>query len=166
MSLNNYIKRLFIKLIAPLHQRLQTSPNQVCALLLSEPWILDADATIKTLYGHQEGAEVGYNPHKPGRPSHTFHTYMIANLRLILNVEVQGGKQVASKNSSPGLMIAALLQTDPILFCHSSSLFNCPIFTYNRCGSLCSLVGFGLRLSLNRLPALSINKTRRSKKLI
>ena len=30
--------------------------------LLYEPWILDIDSTIKTLYGHQEGAEVGYNP--------------------------------------------------------------------------------------------------------
>jgi hypothetical protein len=82
---------------------LQTSLEQVYTPLLSIPWILDADATVKTLYGHQEGAEVGYNPHKPGRPSHTYHTYMIANLRLILDVEVQSGKQVASKHSSPGL---------------------------------------------------------------
>ena len=37
--------------------------------LLYEPWILDVDTSIKTLYGHQEGAEVGYNPRKPGRPS-------------------------------------------------------------------------------------------------
>lgn len=84
-------------------QWLQNSLQQVYAPLLSEPWILDADTTIKTLYGKQEGAEVGYNPHKPGRPSHTYHTYMIANLRLILDVEVQGGKQVASKYSRPGL---------------------------------------------------------------
>jgi hypothetical protein len=84
-------------------QWLQSSLHQVYAPLLTEPWILDADATIKTLYGHQEGAEVGYNPHKPGRPSHSYHTYMIANLRLILDVEVQGGKQVASKHSSPRL---------------------------------------------------------------
>ena len=42
--------------------------------LLELPWILDADVTVKTLYGHQEGATVGYNPHKPGRPSHTYHT--------------------------------------------------------------------------------------------
>jgi len=27
------------------------------------PRILDCDATIKTLYGHQSGAEVSYNPH-------------------------------------------------------------------------------------------------------
>ena len=31
--------------------------------LLSEPWVLDCDTTIKPLYGHQEGAVVGYNPH-------------------------------------------------------------------------------------------------------
>jgi hypothetical protein len=29
---------------------------------------------VKTLYGEQEGAEIGYNPHKPGRPSHAYHT--------------------------------------------------------------------------------------------
>ncbi len=45
----------------------------------------------------------GYNPHKPGRPSHTFHTYFIAYLRLILEVEAQAGNQSASKYSSPGL---------------------------------------------------------------
>jgi hypothetical protein len=71
--------------------------------LLSEPWILDVDATVKPLYGHQEGAVVGYNPHKPGRPSHTYHSYLIANLRLVLDVEVQAGNRHHSKHSSPGL---------------------------------------------------------------
>src|ERR1700723_1463768 len=33
--------------------------------LLGEPWILDADPTVKPLYGEQEGAVVGYNPGKP-----------------------------------------------------------------------------------------------------
>jgi hypothetical protein len=28
--------------------------------------VLDIDATIKPLYGRQEGAEQGYNPAKPG----------------------------------------------------------------------------------------------------
>ena len=41
--------------------------------LLSEPWIPDADVTVKPLYGHQDGAVKGYNPHQPGRPSHTYH---------------------------------------------------------------------------------------------
>ena len=36
--------------------------------LLSEPWVLDCDTTIKPLYGHQEGAVVSYNPKKPHGP--------------------------------------------------------------------------------------------------
>jgi len=71
--------------------------------LLYEPWILDVDTTVKTLYGHQEGAEVGYNPAKPGRPSHTYHTYFVANLRLVLEVEVQAGNRTAALYSRPGL---------------------------------------------------------------
>ena len=38
---------------------------------LPERIILDWDSTVLTKYGHQEGAEVGYNPTKPGRRS--FH---------------------------------------------------------------------------------------------
>lgn len=72
--------------------------------LLRTPWILDADVTIKPLYGHQEGAEIGYNPKKPGRPSHTYHTYFVANLRLVLDVEVQAGNQAQSRHSLPGLI--------------------------------------------------------------
>ncbi|WP_347987714.1 transposase [Methylomonas sp. AM2-LC] len=79
--------------------------------LLSHPWILDTDVTVKPLYGKQEGAVVGYNPHKPGRPSHTYHTYMIANLRLILDVEVQAGNRSSSAYSAPGLW--ALLEKIP-----------------------------------------------------
>jgi len=71
--------------------------------LLSEPYVLDIDNTIKPLYGHQEGAELGHNPQKPGRPSHNYHTYFVGSLRLVLGVEVLGGKQHAGKHSTPGL---------------------------------------------------------------
>jgi len=79
--------------------------------LLELPWILDADITVKPLYGEQEGAVIGYNPQKPGRPSHTYHTYMIANLRLVLEVEVQAGNKAHSNHSLPGLI--ALLKRLP-----------------------------------------------------
>ena len=72
--------------------------------LLAEKWILDVDATIKILYGNQEGAEVGYNPTKPGRPAHIIHTYVMAETRLILDCEVQSGKQSAASYSLPGLL--------------------------------------------------------------
>ncbi len=71
--------------------------------LLYEPWVLDIDTTIKTIYGKQEGATVGYNPHKPGRPSHAYHTFWIARIRICLDVEVSPGNQHAGKHGMPGL---------------------------------------------------------------
>ncbi len=71
--------------------------------LLEEDWILDVDATVKPLYGKQEGARLGYNPAKPGRPSHVYHSYMAANIRLLLGVEVQPGNQTAPSYAQPRL---------------------------------------------------------------
>ena len=71
--------------------------------VLSQPWIMDIDVTIKTIYGHQQDAELGYNPHKPGRPSHSYHSYFMANTRLCLGVEVLSGKQHAARHGLPGL---------------------------------------------------------------
>jgi hypothetical protein len=71
---------------------------------LSVSWILDIDTSVKTLYGNQKGAEVGYNPHKPGRPSHTIHTYWLAGLRLVLDVQIQDGKSGSAAHSLPGLV--------------------------------------------------------------
>jgi hypothetical protein len=82
---------------------LQTHLDYCTRPLLCEPWILDVDTTVKPLYGHQEGAVVSFNPHKPGRPSHSYHSYILANLRLILAVEVQAGNHHTSKHSAPGL---------------------------------------------------------------
>jgi hypothetical protein len=78
---------------------------------LNTGWILDCDTTIKLLYGHQDGAEISYNPIKPGRPSHVIHTYWIANMRLVLDAEVQGGKAHAAKHSLPRLI--GILKTLP-----------------------------------------------------
>jgi hypothetical protein len=71
--------------------------------LLDHPWILDVDTSVKVLYGHQEGAVLGYNPTKPGRPSHVLHTYFAANARLVLDVETRPGNETAAKHTMPGL---------------------------------------------------------------
>ena len=71
--------------------------------LLEEAWALDVDTTVKPLYGHQEDAKVGYNPQKPGRPSHAYHSYFIANLRVVMDVEVQAGNQTAASLAQPEL---------------------------------------------------------------
>ena len=74
------------------------------APLLDAPWILDTDTTVKPLYGKQEGAVVSYNPTKPGRPSHTYHTYLMAGLRQVLGVEVHAGNEHAARHTQPGLL--------------------------------------------------------------
>ncbi len=71
--------------------------------LLEQAWVMDLDSTVKPLYGKQEKAVKGYNPGKPGRPSQVVHTYLMAQLRLVLGAEVQAGNQTASSHAQPGL---------------------------------------------------------------
>lgn len=71
--------------------------------MLELPWVMDLDSTVKVLYGKQEKAVKGYNPGKPGRPSHVIHTYMMAGLRLVLGAQVQAGNETAASYAQPGL---------------------------------------------------------------
>ena len=72
--------------------------------LLAAPWILDVDVTVKPVYGKQQGAVVGYNPHKPGRPSHAYHSYQVSGLRLMLGVDVLAGNESHANHTLPGLV--------------------------------------------------------------
>jgi len=77
--------------------------NQTYAPLLATAWILDLDATVKPLYGEQQGARLGYNPHKPGWPSLVYEAVLCAAAKLVLNVDVQVGNQTASEYAQPVL---------------------------------------------------------------
>ena len=72
-----------------------TALRRTYAPALAVPWIADLDVTVKPIYGHQEGATLGYNPHKPGRPSHAYHTIFLRSLRVALDVEVRSGQEHA-----------------------------------------------------------------------
>ena len=58
---------------------------------------------MKPVYGRQEGAQLGYSPQKPGRPSHCYHTLCIAKLRLTLAVVVHPGDETSGAHSRPML---------------------------------------------------------------
>ena len=77
--------------------------RETAGALLKFPYVLDIDNTVKPIYGHQEGAEVGYNPQKPGRPSHNFHSYFIGVARIALGVDVQPGKRHSGGCGMTGL---------------------------------------------------------------
>ena len=83
---------------------LESHLDKSARLLLNVPWVLDVDTTVKCLYGKQEAAIVGYNPKKPGRPSHTYHTYLMAGLRLVLGVDVHAGNENHANHTMPGLL--------------------------------------------------------------
>jgi hypothetical protein len=98
------VRRALIKMPEPQSEEWLTNAlKNSYSELLNIPWIMDVDTTIKTLYGHQEGAVIGYNPKKPGRPSHTYHTYMISNIRIILDTEVMPGNKGSSSHTLPFL---------------------------------------------------------------
>jgi hypothetical protein len=54
-------------------------------------------------YGRQQGAELGYNPAKPARPSHALHTFWVGKLRLVLDVQASSGKQHTSAHAKAAL---------------------------------------------------------------
>jgi hypothetical protein len=87
----------------PLAQWQTAALLRTYAPALEQPWIADLDVTVKPIYGHQEGAERGYNPHKPGRPSHAYHTIFLRTLRVALDVEVHSGKEHAAMHGLANL---------------------------------------------------------------
>jgi len=58
--------------------------------------ILDWDSTVTTRFGEQEGAAIGYNPHKPGRASHHPLLCTIAGTRLCLHLTYRAGDAYSS----------------------------------------------------------------------
>ena len=84
-----------------LDEWLSRQERNVFEKLIEYDYVLDIDNTVKPIFGHQEGAELGYNPQKPGRPSHNFHSFFIGALRISLGVDVQPGKKHSGGCGTP-----------------------------------------------------------------
>lgn len=57
---------------------------------------LDLDSSVFERYGEQEGAEVGYNPRKPGRPSHHPLFAVISDIKFVLHMWLRRGRTGSS----------------------------------------------------------------------
>jgi hypothetical protein len=64
--------------------------------LLPEKIINDWDSTVITRYGSQEKAAVGYNPTKPGRPSHHPLLSVAAGTRIATHYRMRAGNTVSA----------------------------------------------------------------------
>lgn len=58
--------------------------------------VADWDSTVIVRYGRQEDATIGYNPQKPGRPSHHPLACVIGGTRLCLHMEWRKGNTVSA----------------------------------------------------------------------
>ena len=59
---------------------------------------MDFDSSVLTRYGGQQGARRGYNPQKPGRPSHHPLIAFVNGLRLVANFWLRSGDTASSSN--------------------------------------------------------------------
>jgi hypothetical protein len=57
---------------------------------------LDLDSTVLTRFGEQEGSLIGYNPKRPGRPSHHPLMAFIADLRMVAHSWLRSGNTGSS----------------------------------------------------------------------
>ncbi len=57
---------------------------------------VDLDTTTVTVYGKQEGSEVGYNPKKPGRPCYQIAAAFLGNNGDVIYGELRNGKSGAT----------------------------------------------------------------------
>jgi len=69
------LRRFLLRLPPQCLLQLRKLHEWLLSRLILKPWpptsfLFDLDSTVLTLYGKQEGAKVGYNPKKRGRPSY------------------------------------------------------------------------------------------------
>jgi hypothetical protein len=79
----------------------------------AEGWSLDMDSTVFQRSGHQEGAERGYNPSRPGRHTHHPLLAVLAEAPLVLHGWLRSGKAGSARGVVPFLQEAlALMPAD------------------------------------------------------
>lgn len=66
--------------------------------LVFDNYTLDFDSTVIVREGNQEGAVKGYNPKRPGRPSHHPLPAFISDVRMIANYWLRPGNTSSSTN--------------------------------------------------------------------
>lgn len=66
-------------------------------------YTLDCDSSVITRYGTQDGSKKGYNPHKPGRPSHHPIIAFVSDVKLVANLWLRSGNTSSAEGFVPFL---------------------------------------------------------------
>lgn len=92
---------------------------------------LDFDSSVITRYGKQEGSRKGYNPHKPGRPSHHPLIAFVSDVKLVANMWLRSGDTGSANNFLSFLDTLAKLKNKTVSLVRLDSGFHSKeIFEY------------------------------------
>lgn len=99
MAGHKAFQRYFSKFDQADNQRVFTRMYQwFFSQLQFDNYTLDVDSTIHTRYGKQQGAKKGYNPRKPGRPSHHPLMGFVAETNMVANYWQRSGDAHTANN--------------------------------------------------------------------
>ena len=97
-------KRYFAKFSQAINQRVSDHfYSWVFNSVQFDNYTLDCDSSVLTRYGVQEGAHRGYNPHKPGRPSHHPIIAFVSDVKLVANLWLRSGNTGSAESFVPFL---------------------------------------------------------------
>jgi hypothetical protein len=90
------LRRFLLKAPAQLHEQLHRANDRLLQRFIHLPehrsrLLFDLDSSVLTVFGHQEGAEVGYNPRYRGKRSYDPLLCVEANSSFLWDVELRRG---------------------------------------------------------------------------
>jgi hypothetical protein len=90
------LRRFLLNAPAHLREQLHRANDRLLQRFIHLPehrsrLIFDLDSTVLALFGHQEGAEVGYNPHYRGKRSYDLLLCLEASSSFLWDVELRRG---------------------------------------------------------------------------
>ena len=111
------LRRFLLHAPGQFRQQLNRLNNRLLQQFIHRPdhrsrLILDLDSTAVTVFGHQEGAEVGYNPRYRGKRSYNPLLCLEANSSFLWDTELRPGN-AGTWTESPGLLTGAVLSIPP-----------------------------------------------------
>jgi hypothetical protein len=107
------LRRFLLQAPSDFREQLHRFNNWLLAHFIRRPThrsrlILDLDSTVLTVFGHQEGAEVGYNPRYRGKRSYDPLLCVEANSTFLWDTELRSGN-AGTWDGSPELLASCFL---------------------------------------------------------
>ena len=95
-TFGRFLRRFDEKMISDLFPQIQ---KYIVSRLAVKYRTIDLDSSVITRFGHQEGAKIGYNPQRRGRPSHHPLMAFCEDSKLVINGWMRSGNADSKTNA-------------------------------------------------------------------